>query len=194
MNKIEVDTPLSKREKLFVEEYLVDLNGTRAAIRAGYTESSARSQASDLLAKPNIADAVATAISARSKRTRMKQDRVIRELERLAFTDIRDVLSWGTRTVTSLIDGTESETHGIWLKDSENLSAKTSAAIKEISEVRGKADVLTTSVKMHDKIRALELLDKHLGMFAQDKNEEEENHGGKTLKLIYSNHDPEGRK
>ena len=79
---------MSPKEKRFVEEYPRDLNGTKAAIRAGYTERSARVTAAKLLAKPNIRAAVDKTIDARSKRTGITADRVLKETEVLAFSDI----------------------------------------------------------------------------------------------------------
>jgi len=73
----------------FIEEYLVDLNGSAAAIRAGYSESRARITASELLAKPHIQEAIAAAKAERSERTQITQDRVLKELARIAFGDLR---------------------------------------------------------------------------------------------------------
>ena len=71
---------LSPKQQRFVEEYLVDLNGTQAAIRAGYSESNARSQASRMLSNVNIQEAIAEGAKARSKRTKIDQDWVIDHL------------------------------------------------------------------------------------------------------------------
>ena len=69
--------PLSTKQRRFVEEYLVDLNGTQAAIRAGYSPRTARQIASENLSKPDIADAIAEAQAARSQRTQITADRVL---------------------------------------------------------------------------------------------------------------------
>jgi phage terminase small subunit len=79
---------LKPRELRFVEEYLLDLNGAQAAIRAGYAKRSARSTASVLLRRPEVKDALTAAMEHRSQRTGITQDRVLTELEVPAFSDI----------------------------------------------------------------------------------------------------------
>ncbi len=85
--------PLNDRQARFVAEYLVDLNATQAAIRAGYSPPSARTQAADLLPNPNLAAAIAEAQAARGRRTEVTADRVVLELARVAFGDPRRVMS-----------------------------------------------------------------------------------------------------
>src|SRR3954466_9694923 len=87
--------PLNDRQARFVAEYLVDLNATQAAIRAGYSPASARTQAADLLTNPNISAAIAEAQAARSRRTEVTADRVVLELARVAFGDPRRRTSGG---------------------------------------------------------------------------------------------------
>lgn len=77
-------TPMQAR---FVDEYLVDLNGKQAAIRAGYSAKTAAAQAARLLTKVNVADAVATAKAKRQERVEITQDEVIREVRAMAFSD-----------------------------------------------------------------------------------------------------------
>ena len=86
---------LTPRQERFAAEYSKDLNATQAAIRAGYSPQSARTQAADLLTNPNIASAIAEAQAARSRRTEVTADRVVLELARVAFGDPRRVMSWG---------------------------------------------------------------------------------------------------
>jgi phage terminase small subunit len=83
-----VDTPLEPKEQTFVAEYLVDLNGAAAARRAGYSDKSAAVLASRLLTKVNIAAAVQKAFAERAVRTGLTADRVLAELEALAFSNI----------------------------------------------------------------------------------------------------------
>jgi phage terminase small subunit len=79
---------LTPQQQRFVDEYVVDLNATAAAIRANYSKRSARSIASEHLTKPNIAAAIAAALEARATRTSITQDRVLAELALLAFSDV----------------------------------------------------------------------------------------------------------
>jgi phage terminase small subunit len=77
---------LTPKQQAFVDQYLVDLNATNAALRAGYSQKTAYSIGHENLNKPEIAAAVATAMAEREKRTHITQDRVLQELARLAFS------------------------------------------------------------------------------------------------------------
>src|SRR5579883_2368011 len=81
-------TRMNPRQQRFVEEYLVDLNGYRAAVRAGYEEKWARHIASRLLRRPEIAQVVEKAKEERRERMRITADRVLAELARIAFADV----------------------------------------------------------------------------------------------------------
>lgn len=146
---------LTKKQKLFVDEYLIDLNGTQAAIRAGYSPNSAKEIASENLAKPNIRACVDAALAERSRRTGVNADRVIRELARIAFVNPIDVID--TESATIKDSASEDDTAAI-------LSVK----VKTIPTPDG--DGIEREVKMTDKIKALELLGKHLGMFRDNIN------------------------
>lgn len=77
---------LTPRQRRFVDEYLIDLNGTQAAIRAGYSVSGARAHACKLLTNANIQAAISAAQAARQERTELTADEVIRDLR-----EVRDV-------------------------------------------------------------------------------------------------------
>lgn len=159
---------LTEKQARFVAEYLVDLNATQAAIRAGYSAKTASSIAEENLRKPEIAAAVQEAMDARAARTTITQDRVLRELARIGFADMRKLLKWtGNRTVMDLEEAEETEavdirvSNLVTLYDSDELDADTVAAISEISQTKEGA----LKVKLHDKQAALVNIGKHLGMF-----------------------------
>lgn len=81
---------LTKRQKAFIQEYLVDLNATQAAIRAGYSIKTATKIASENLTKPDIQKAVQAALKAREKRTEVTQDYVIAKLREIVEKDASD--------------------------------------------------------------------------------------------------------
>ena len=146
---------LTEKQKRFVEEYLIDLKATQAAIRAGYSPNTARDIGCENLAKPNIRACIDKEIAERSKRTGINQDRVIRELARLAFVNANDVIDMEEAT---LKDGaTEDDTAAI-----------ASVKVKTIPTKEGEG--IEREIKLTDKLKALELLGKHLGMF-KDKVE-----------------------
>jgi phage terminase small subunit len=135
---------MTPKQSRFVEEYLVDLNATRAAIRAGYSAKTAVKIGHQILDKTRpLIDA---ALAIRSTRTGVNADRVIRELARVAFADPRSVFSWGPGGVT--------------LNSSGEMAGDDAAVIAEVSETGA-----GIKVKMFDKLKALELLGRHLGMF-----------------------------
>lgn len=140
---------LGKKQATFVKEYLIDLNATQAAIRAGYSKESAARYAVELLNKTHVAEAVRKAMEERNQRVAISQDRILDELSCIAFGDLRDVVEWGAGGVT--------------LKESSNLTPGQAAAISEVSEAVTK-DGGSTKIKRHDKVKALELLMRHLGM------------------------------
>ncbi len=146
---------MTPRQRRFVEEYLVDLNATRAAKRAGYTVRSAKDHGYRLLKNPAVAAAVAKAQGRRAARTRVSADRVVTELAKVAFGDPRRLLSWGP--------------DGVVLRDSSELTEAEAALVSEVSETRTAAGGGTRKVKLHCKLTALNALGKHLGLFGNGR-------------------------
>lgn len=146
---------LSAKHTTFVKEYLIDLNATQAAIRAGYSARTANEQAARLLANVSIQAAIQKDIGARNKRTEISQDRILEELANVAFGDLRDAVEWGE--------------NGVTLKNSADLTPEQAAAISEVSETVTK-DGGSTKIKRHDKVKALELLMRHKGMLNDKLN------------------------
>lgn len=150
---------LTARQQAFVDEYLVDLNATQAAIRAGYSERTARQTGAENLSKPAVAEAIRARMDERAERLGVTQDDVVMALRAIAFADLRDVTEWGQ----------ERDSDGLMhvfvrLRDSEKLSDEAAVALNEL---RVDASGHLT-VRLNDKLRALELLGRHLGMFKKD--------------------------
>lgn len=141
---------MTKKQKLFVEEYLIDLNATQAAIRAGYSPQTANEQGARLLANVSIKNAIEKALAERSKRTGINADRIIQELAKIAFLNPSSVINLKNASV--LENASE-----------EDLACISSVKIKKSSSDTG--DSIEREVKTYDKIKALELLGKHMGMF-----------------------------
>lgn len=146
---------MTKKQKAFCEEYLIDLNATQAAIRAGYSVDSAKEIASENLTKPNIRTYIDTKLAERSKRTGINADRVIQELAKIALLNITDVVNADDATIKGEAGR-------------EDTAAILSVKVKKIPTDSG--TIVEREVRMNDKIKALELLGKHLGMF-KDKVE-----------------------
>lgn len=146
---------MTKKQKRFTEEYLIDLNATQAAIRAGYSVKTANEQGARLLANVSIQQAIGEAMAERSKRTGINADRVITELAKIALVNPGNVINAEDATIRT--DATE-----------EDLAAIQTVKVKTSSSDTG--TMIEREIRMADKIRALELLGKHLGMFGGDKD------------------------
>lgn len=143
---------MTKKQKRFIEEYLIDLNATQAAIRAGYSPDTAKSIGSENLTKPDIQARIAKAMAERSRRTGVNADRVVMELAKIAFVNANDVIDAETATLKP------------------DAALEDTAAIQSVKVKTFGEDGLEREIKMADKLKALELLGKHLGMF-KDKVE-----------------------
>lgn len=143
---------LSPKQQRFVDEYLIDLNGTQAATRAGYSPKTANEQAARLLAKVSVAQAISDAQAKLRTRTGITQERVIQELAKIGFADIRKAVRWGAAP-----DSIESP-YPLELVPSAQIDDDTAGAITEVSLTRD-----GVKIKLADKRAALETLLKHLG-------------------------------
>ena len=150
---------LTAKQIRFVDEYLVDFNATQAAIRAGYKAKTAHVIGAENLRKPKIAEEIARRQKDLQRRTEISQDCVVKELARIAFADATDYVQVETRTVEKN-DGTELSYQTVTLTETAELSADQRAAIAGIKQGTNGVEV-----KLHDKIKALELLGRHIGMF-----------------------------
>ena len=158
---------LTPKQQRFVEEYLIDLNATKAYIRAGFSEKHAHTNAAKLLQNTTIADAIAKAQNKRAERTEITQDMVLQELAKIGFSNMLDYM---TKTDS-----------GDLVPDFSALTRDQAAAISEITvetytEGRGEdaEEVKRVKFKLGDKRAALVDMGRHLGMF-KDKIE----HSGK---------------
>jgi phage terminase small subunit len=152
---------LTAKQQCFVAEYLIDLNATQAATRAGYSARTANEQGARLLAKASVQAALSEAMKARETRTHITQDRVLAELAKIGFADIRKAVRWGEGVaVTNEMTNTTEIVNGVALVGSEEIDDATAASISEVSQT-----AQGIKIKMHDKRAALVDIGRHLGMF-----------------------------
>ena len=140
---------MTNKQLLFVQEYLIDLNATQAAIRSGYSVATAQQMGSENLSKPVIQQEIAKAMAERSKRTGVNQDRVVLELARLAFVKMTDIVDNEGKIKDTATEDDLSCIEGIKYKHSDTDSGYS----------------VEREVKIGSKLKALELLGKHLGMW-----------------------------
>lgn len=143
---------LNPKQERFCQEYLVDLNATRAAIRAGYSTASAGKIGHQLLENPRIADRVAQLMAERQERTQVSQDEVVRELALIAFSDTRHI---------------EMDDHGRLqlAPDAPPQAMRAVQSVKHKKRVEKGGDVVhEAEYRLWSKTDALKTLANHLGM------------------------------
>lgn len=151
---------LNDKQKRFVDEYLVDLNATKAAERAGYSKKTGYSHGQRLLKNVEIQKAIEKAQKNLSERTQITQERVLQEYAKIAFFDPKRMFN---------DDGT--------LKQISKLDDDVAAVIGGIDVVvsysgsgENKKPDYTKKIKMIDKKGALDSIARHLGMFVDNVN------------------------
>ena len=162
------------KQRKFVDEYLVDLNAYQAAIRAGYSENFAKVHSSRMLEDVRIKDLLQKRMNDREKRTEITQDRVLKEIANIAFSDGTSFAKLTTKNVKEpmvnedneviMVNGEpfmqEIQRQEVEFVDTDALPEEKKSAIAAISKTKNGVEV-----KSYDKLKALELLGKHLGMF-----------------------------
>lgn len=151
---------LTDKEARFCDEYLIDLNATQAAIRAGYSEKSAGVIGFETLKKPKVQERIQALQKNIAERNGVTQDRIIKELARIAFVDIASMFQ-DDGTLKPMSELTEEQTRAI-------------GSIKEFSYTYGDgSEKATKEFKLNDKLSAIEKLMKHLGMFDEDNRQKQ---------------------
>lgn len=151
------DKKLTPKQDMFCLEYLIDLNATQAAIRAGYSKKTAYSIGQENLNKPEISARIQELKQIRVLRAEKSADDVIKELECVGFSRLGDVMSWN-------------ESGMAFTKNSDTLDDDAMAAIEsvKVTEIVSKTedgnDMLRTEIKLHAKMPALKELAKHHGI------------------------------
>jgi len=154
------------RHEEFCQQFIIDMNATRAAKDSGFSEKTAYSQGQRLLKNVEIQKRIAELQQERAEKTEVTQNMVIKELAIIAFSDLKDYIE--------VIE----DTGAIRAKSFEEMPEGKSRALQSIKEdrvIKESADGKQVTVydkinfRLHDKIKALELLGKHLGMFTDIK-------------------------
>ena len=139
------------RQRFFIQEYLIDLDGKNAAIRAGFSPTSAKQYTACLLRRPEIAAEIQNEMDARAARLGITPERIIEEYAKIAFADIRLLADW--------------DDDGVRIKDAGAISDEAAAALASIATIgspqskRGRVRLVT-----FDKQRALDSLALILGL------------------------------
>lgn len=144
---------MTDKQKIFADEYLIDLNATRA-YRVAYPsvkkDETARANGSRMLTNANVAKYISDRMEERQRRTEVTQDRVVEELAAIAFAKATDYVEIRSNGVTGVVI----------IKPTSGLS---DVQIRAIAGIKEGANGI--EIKLNDKEKALELLGRHLGMW-----------------------------
>lgn len=163
---------LTAKQRVFVSEYLIDLNATQAAIRAGYSEKNADKIGSELLGKTRIKEEIEARLQEREKSNKVTAEKVIAELAKIAFANGADYARVVEKTGRRVILDEKGEKIGeepytystVEIVPTGDLPEEKKAAIAGIKETRHGIEVASC-----DKVKALELLGKYLSLFTEKR-------------------------
>lgn len=143
---------LTAKQKAFCREYIIDLNAAQACQRAGYKVSptNAHKLGHRLIGNSRLQAEIKRLQSKRAKRLEITADNVLKELAQIGFSSMNDFAEWNGVSVL--------------LKDSEDLTSEQASVVSEISQTVTPKSA-NTKIKLHDKVRALSLLGRHLQLF-----------------------------
>ncbi|WP_259666678.1 terminase small subunit [Rhizobium bangladeshense] len=166
-------TALTDKQARFVAEYLVDLNATQAAIRAGYSRTTAQQQGSRLLLNVVVKAAIAERQEKVAAKLEITQEMIVAELAKIGFANMLDYVSIGA-------DGDPFVSLGGMTRD--QAAAVAEVTVEDFKDGRGEdaRDVRKIKFKLHDKKAALVDLGKHLGMF----KDQVEHTGNITVEVV----------
>lgn len=178
------ETALRDKQRRFVNEYLIDLNATQAAIRAKYSLKTAPFIGAENLKKPQIQAALQKAMADREKRTEITQDKVLKELALIGFADMADFIRIDdsgmiqANPLDSLAEG----------KSRIIRKVKEKRIIRTVPGTKDKPDgeqILesTYEFELHDKIKSLEMIGRHLRMFDDKQGGDTESPEEKARKI-----------
>lgn len=142
-----MDNKLTGKQALFIKFYVTEFNATKSAIAAGYSKDTAYSIGNELLKKPEIQEAIEKEKAKMTKKIEITQERIAEELSKIAFSDIKNFVEFDSKKVK--------------IKDSKDVDG---AVIQEVSSHSGNRGT-STKLKLHDKMKALELLGRYKGMY-----------------------------
>jgi phage terminase small subunit len=147
---------LTDKQRRFVDEYIISLNATQAAIKAGYSPKTAEQMGYKLVQNSSVSEALQKKRLKLEKKTEITQERILQELANVALANATDYV-----TIT---DG------GVQIVNTADIPPDKLAAIAGIKQTQTGIEI-----KTRDKLKALELLGKHLGMFNDTDKRQDDN-------------------
>lgn len=145
---------LNEKQIRFCQEYVIDLNATQAAIRAGYSSKTAYSQGQRLLKHVEAKQVIDKLRAKKNEKLEITAERVLAELAKIGFADTGEFINGNNQ-----------------VKEIKFLDKEKTAAIESVSTVISPDGRIQTKIKLHDKVAALEKLGRHLGIFEKDNSQ-----------------------
>lgn len=175
MAKSKINQRLTEKQERFCKEYIIDLNATQAAKRAGYSDKTAFEIGYQLLKKTLVQEIIQAQMDARAKRLDITADRVLKEYAKIAFSDIRKFY--------------DEKGHLKHPKDIDDDSACALSAIEteQIFSRDGDGIGIVKKIKVHNKLGALDSIARHLGMFEKDNKQKADALGIQAAKITLTN-------
>lgn len=164
---------MTPKQEAFVREYLIDLNATQAAIRAGYSARTAKQQGQRMLTNVDVAEAITAAVQARTQRTEITADYVLNRLVEIDQMDVLDIM--GENMALKPL----SEWPSVWRR---YLSGFDLAEMFEGGGEQREMVGILKKIKWPDKVKNLELLGKHVAV--QAFKDKVEHSGEMTLNVL----------
>lgn len=151
---------MTDKQLLFCKEYLVDLNATKAAIRAGYSEHTAKTTAYELMNKDDVSDEIQSLFDLRASKCDISADKVLKEFASIGMSNIKDYMD-----------------DDFNIKDLSQIPDDKAKAIKSIKKTVIEGDGFNKTIidfQLHDKVAGLTNLGKHLGIYEKDNGQKSE--------------------
>ena len=160
---------LTKKQEMFVKEYIIDLNGTQAAIRAGYSKKTAKVIANENLTKPYILEAIQKELEPKMNRIEITAERVLEEIAKIAFFNIKNLYKddGNLKEISELDDYVASAISSIKVTQK---TGDMKVSLNPEEPALQHIDEQVKEIKLWDKRASLELLGKYLKLFG-DKQE-----------------------
>jgi len=152
---------LTAKQESFCQEYMIDLNATQAAIRAGYSEHTAKDIGCQNLAKLNISDRISDLKALRSKKVQVKAEDILRQLDTFRNARIDDYIE--LKTIKVPTEHGEVDTQVVVFKDFKDLTDEQLTCIESVKVVKGQIEL-----KLQGKNWTIDQINKHIGFYEKD--------------------------
>lgn len=152
---------LTDKQEMFCKEYMIDLNATQAAIRAGYSEKTADVIGCENLVKPNIQAYIADLKAKRSEKVEVTAEKILEHLNTLRSSNINDYIE-----IKTIIGGTEENPTNVKVVEFKDFKDLTEEQLMCIESVKNTAHGI--ELKLHGKNWTIDQINKHIGFYEKD--------------------------